>query len=176
MQFNFSEEAKKYETEGGSTFKFKEGANPMRVLSKTIRHVSAYKGNITTKYLAYILDRADGKIKIAFLPYTILKMLGDLQSNPEYAFDQVPMPYDITITATGAGTKEVNYSIVPARNNTALTVEEENEYSKQKPLEEVQRKLLEKSLEKPTAQGTADEYMPFPEPNNDIRIENVPNF
>ena len=32
------------------------------------------------------------------MPHTIYKQIEGLQTNPDYAFDAVPMPYDITVT------------------------------------------------------------------------------
>ena len=50
------------------------------------------------RLVCYILDREDGRIKIAELPYSVSKQVGALQSNPDYAFTSLPMPYDIRIT------------------------------------------------------------------------------
>jgi hypothetical protein len=41
--------------------------------------------------------------------------------NPEYAFEEVPMPYNITLQATNAGTKDVDYSVMLSPQRTALT-------------------------------------------------------
>ena len=49
------------------------------------------------------------------------KQIEALQLDPEYAFEEVPMPYDITINAIGAGDIKVKYTVVPASSNTALT-------------------------------------------------------
>ena len=44
-----------------------------------------------------------------------------LQRDADYAFDEVPMPYDITINAKGAGTKDVEYTVIPARHSVQLS-------------------------------------------------------
>jgi hypothetical protein len=59
------------------------------------------------------------------MPVAIANAIGGFQADPEYAFDEMPMPYDININAQNAGTKEVVYNVIPARNNTSLTAEEE---------------------------------------------------
>jgi hypothetical protein len=46
------------------------------------------------------------------MPISIAKSLGSVQEDPDYAFTKFPMPYDITINAKGAGTKEVDYQVV----------------------------------------------------------------
>ena len=53
----------------------------------------------------------------------------------------MPMPYDINITANGAGTKDVSYT-APGKSGT-LTVEE---YNAKKPIHELVAKLLESQI------------------------------
>ena len=55
-------------------------------------------GKVAARYVCFVLDRADGKVKTAFFPYSVIKQVSDLQKNPDYSFDEVPMPYDIRIT------------------------------------------------------------------------------
>lgn len=143
-KFNFNEEAKKNEQSG--FLKIKEGANKMRIISKSVKRVSEYKGNPTTKFLTHVIDRGDGKFKIYSMPYSILKMIGDLQMQDDYSFEAVPMPYDITVSATNAGTKEVAYSVVPARANSELTEQELEEIKKLKPIEQVVSELIAKEV------------------------------
>ena len=152
MKFDFNKESKEYEKEagiGGEIFKVKEGQNPIRLVSRTERYVSSYKGNINTKFLCYVIDRADKKVKLYFMPYTIMKMIGDLQITPDYGFEDVPMPYDVTISATKAGTKEVSYTVIPARGNTELSLDELEDMKKQKTLAEVIKALKDKQVSEP---------------------------
>lgn len=162
-KYSFEEELsvaeKQYGIGGGDIFKFKEGDNKFRVLSagKPIAtHRISQKeyhtcygqdegcpyheednANPSVKFVMWIIDRADGKVKLAFMPHTIVKALRDLQNNPDYQFDAVPMPYDITVKATKAGTKEVEYSVVPARTNSELTVDEQRAFEDKKTVDEV---------------------------------------
>lgn len=55
------------------------------------------------------------------------------------------MPYDITITAKGAGTKEVKYTVTPARQNVPLTGAEVEEFNKRIDIHEFVQKLREKA-------------------------------
>src|SRR5262245_11733803 len=95
-------------------FKFKEGPNKIRILDAARPyHGVGFNGEPTTKYLHWVLDRADGKIKPAHLPYRIVKALGDLEKSEDYGFDGFPMPFDVTVKATNAGSKDVEYTVIP---------------------------------------------------------------
>jgi hypothetical protein len=141
-KFNFGDAMKKAEEEyglgKGDYFKPVDGDNKIRLLTPFIPHQSEYKGQINVKFVAFIWDYKDSKVKPYFMPRTIVDGIAALQNNPEYVFDELPMPYDITISVENAGTKEVKYSVVGARSNTALTDE--------------QKKALE-------AKGSIDEYV-----------------
>lgn len=62
----------------------------------------------SVKGVCWVLQ--EGLIKEAKLPYTIVKEIRALQQNPEWEFE-IPFPHTFTLTAKGAGTKEVAYSI-----------------------------------------------------------------
>lgn len=150
--FNYGDLTKQIDGEIGvvTSFKFKEGSNKLRIVSESIPLRGEYAGNPTLKFVTRIIDRVDGQVKIAFFPYTVIKMLKGLQENIEYAFTEIPMPYDIDINAKNAGKKEVDYTIVPSRNNIELTAEEVVLVEKEKPLEDIVEKLKAKvELEKP---------------------------
>lgn len=49
------------------------------------------------KFITYILDRADGKIKVADLPYTIIKKIDSWEKDEDFTFKGYPMPYDIKV-------------------------------------------------------------------------------
>jgi len=148
MKFNVQDTIKRAEEEyglgKGQYFKVKEGANKLRLLSPAIGFASTYNGKPTFRFVAWIIDRADNQIKLYFMPQTILNAIGGLQMSDDFGFDEVPMPYDITIVAKGAGTKEVEYTVVGARNNTPLTEEEQGEFNNKPSVDEVVEKLREK--------------------------------
>jgi hypothetical protein len=133
---------------GGDYYKYKEGDNRLRLMTMCLPHTSEFKGKQNFKWLCYILDRRDNKVKAHFMPHKIYKAIEALQMNPDYAFDEVPMPYDLTVHAKGAGTKEVEYSLIPARRETPLTADEEADLDQQKPLAELQKLLIEKQGQK----------------------------
>lgn len=130
---------------GGDYYKYKEGDNRLRLMSPCLPHNGDYKGKPNFKWLCYVLDRRDGKVKVHFMPHKVYKAIEALQLNPDYAFEEVPMSYDITIAAKGAGTKEVEYSVIPARKEIPLTRDERDAFEEMKSLEEVQSALHEKA-------------------------------
>lgn len=148
---NFAERRKQAEEAGmlgsGDYLKLKEGMNRMRLLSECLPHAGEYQGKRNFKWLCYVLDRTDGKPKPFFMPHTIYKALEALQTNDDYAFADVPMPYDITITAAGAGTKDVKYAVIPARHETPLTGAEQQAFAALKPIADLQKKLKEKAAQ-----------------------------
>src|ERR1700679_3091019 len=97
----------------GDILKFQEGDNRIRVMSPgkplATHRISqkefhtcygADKGcpyhgeneppRTDVKFVTWVIDRRDKKIKLAFLPYTIMKNLAMLQNAPDYQFDQPP--------------------------------------------------------------------------------------
>ena len=139
---------KEYNLGKGEYFKPQEGANRVRLVSVCLPHESSFKGQKNFKWLCQILDRKDGKVKPYFMPHTIYGFIRDLQLDPDYAFKEIPMPFDITINATGAGTKEVKYSLTPARENKPLTTEEQNLVTESPTVQELQKRVLESESKK----------------------------
>lgn len=149
---DFSAALKEAERSGlvssGDFFKVKEGVNRIRLVGGPLPHRGDYKGTPNFKWLCYIIDRTDGAIKPYFMAHTIFKLIRDLQTSEDYAFEGVPMPYDMTIGAKGAGTKEVEYSVVPAKKETPLTKDELDDLASKKPLADLQSNLRAKAMER----------------------------
>lgn len=145
MSKDYLNKVEKEEGIGGDRFKWKEGNNKIRILTMPLHTKSGKFQN--HKFICWIIDRVDGKIKLAFLPYLVFSPITDFEDNEDYRFDGYPMPYDITVKATKAGTKEVEYTIIPSPHRTALTAEENEELAKKKPIEEIKAKLKEKDGE-----------------------------
>lgn len=158
---------------GGDIYKYKEGENRFRLMSVCIPHNGEFQGRKNFKWLCYVLDRRDGKVKVHFMPHTVYKTIEALQENPDYTFQTVPMPYDITVMAKGAGTKEVEYSLIPARKETPLTDDEEADLEKQKPLEDVQKAIFEKAQKKNGTESPASSHHDDDEPPP-ISDEDIP--
>lgn len=155
--FNVNETIKRAESEyglgKGEYFKVQEGANKVRLLSSAIGFMGSFQGKPNFKFVCWIIDRKDeNKIKLYFMPQTVLDLIGGLQMSEDFAFDSVPMPYDITIMAKGAGTKEVQYSVVPSPQRIPLTSAEETAFNKKPSIDEVIEKLKEKQAGEPVVQ------------------------
>jgi hypothetical protein len=145
---DFSGARKEAEASGllgsGGFFKFKEGDNRLRLMSECLPHTSMFDGKKNFKWLCYVLDRVDGEIKPFFMPHKIYKAIEALQLNPDYAFDEVPMPYDLTVNAKKAGTKDVEYALIPARRESPLTEDEIEKLDHAKPLRELKQAIDDK--------------------------------
>jgi len=168
MKVNFNEKVDSLEAmfpqeATNEWFKITEGENRIRILSDGEMIFEHFKRGVcigkengceacadgekpSMRVLFWILDYKDGKVKLAKLPYSIFKMIAGYQKNPEYAFDTVPMPYDFTITAKNAGTKEVEYGLIPARKETPVEKEVIEKLSKEKMPNEIVKAMKDKAL------------------------------
>ena len=167
MAFSFEESIKTAKKDYGlntGTWKISEGDNKVRLVTPFLPVESEYQGTKSVKFWGYLIDRKIGTIELARLPYAIIKIVSNYQRNPDYEFSDLPMPYDITITAKGAGTKEVEYGVIPARQNTPLT-ESEKEIIEKLDIESVVKKMREKNGQ--NSGGESEEL-------EDIRAEDLP--
>ena len=138
----FNDTLKDYGLGSGEKFKVKEGKNVIRILSEPKVVRSVYQGQPNTKFIAWVIDRADGVIKLYDMPKTILEAISAYEDDEQFGFKSLPMPYDITINARGAGTKDVVYNVLPGKPG-ALTDAESEDFKAKKPIDEVVSRLLE---------------------------------
>lgn len=161
--FDFGANMKAAEKAGllssGDYLKLKEGGNRLRLVSECLAHEGEYQGKKNFKWLCLVIDRSDQKVKPFFMPHTIYKQIVALQRSDDYAFYGVPMPYDLTINADGAGTKEVKYTLMPARKESLLTQAENEAITAHKPVAEVKSALDEKNA-KNKGNAPQDDYAP----------------
>jgi len=78
-------------------------------------------------YVCNVLDRTDNKIKLFDLRATIYGQIVDYASNPDYGSPaDSEKGYDITVKKekTGPLPQNVKYTVIPARNNSALSEDE----------------------------------------------------
>lgn len=78
----------------------------------------------SARYACYVIDKNDGEVRLAEFPYSVQKAIGALQENPDYAFDSVPMPYDIRITYTKEEIPANKYSVAATPNKDEITTEQ----------------------------------------------------
>lgn len=147
MNFNFNENReqleKQYNLDKGQYFKPKEGANKVRLVSACLAHPGEFNGKPTFKWLCQVLDLVDSKIKPYFMPDKIYKDIASLQLDPDYAFEEVPMPYNINIQTENAGKLEVKYSVIPSPKRIPLTEEELKAIASAPSVQELQAKIRE---------------------------------
>lgn len=175
MQYNFNEDLEKqkkeYNLQGGEGyFDFEEGPNKIRVLSPgrpqrkhwnpaTNKYSICYgaEGKCpgcavglsgTVKWIMWVLDRKDDMIKLATrMPFAVIQTIADLQKNDDYKFNEVPMPYDLTITVKDKGKTTVTYSVIPSPKWTPLTAEQQTELDSKTSVEEIYQKQKAKAMQ-----------------------------
>lgn len=112
----------------------------------------------------------DGIIKFAKLPYTVVKQIRAFQTDPDYAFEEFPMPRMINVKAKGAGTKEVEYTVIPSPKETKVDQKIMDELHKNKlPPEEMIEKMKEKrKVKQPESTGTDYAGKDYPEATGEV--------
>jgi len=134
---------------------------------------------ITTQWLCYLIDKREdesGEIKIAKLPYTVVKKVQQLQDDPEWSFDSTPMPYDITIKKVMKkdknGRERPEYDVVGSPKREEIESEKLEELKEKNSVGEIKENIKNKKAKE---QGIDLEKKPEPEnENEEINPEDVP--
>lgn len=166
------EEIKKSSSEG--YFKIEEGDNRVQLLTHTeplaqlwdnaekkYRVVEEGEKATSIKGVCWLLH--DGKLKQAMLPYTVVKAIRELMQDPDYAFVEFPMPRQINIKAKGAGSKEVEYTVIPSPKETTVSKDILDELKTKQTPEEIVEKLKGKVSPRKT-----DSVKDMPEYNESV--------
>ena len=95
-----------------------------------------------------MIDLSDGKVKPYFMPDGVYKQILSLQMDEDYAFDEVPMPYNINILTEDAGLLTAKYRVRPSPKHLALTPEQEEALKQAPSVQELQAKIRENDEEK----------------------------
>lgn len=131
--------------QGGGYMKLRHGENRIRIVSepavfgkhfinkKSIVCIGKEEGceacnegdRSKPSWLLWVIDRADGNIKMLEAGYQIISQIQKLAVGTEYGFDLLPA-YDIFIQKEGEGL-ETEYAVTPARKDTPLTDKEKAE-------------------------------------------------
>lgn len=167
-------EKRNEEEKGKDYFNMQEGDNRFQLLSHCAplalkwigtKYVPAEEGgeNISIKGVCWVLQ--DGMIKSAKLPYTVVKAIKGLMEDPDYAFEEFPMPRFVNVKAKGAGTKEVEYTIIPSPKEVEISEEILTELSKKPTPEEIIEKIKNKVV---------SQIKPIESPEDEINPEDVP--
>jgi len=161
-------------TGGGSDFmQLEPGDNKVRIVSEAEMKLTHYdpeeKRSFTVdsmedlfneqkpkkKYLMYVIDRADGDIKLLEVGVSVVKQIKEFAKSEDYSFEVLP-EYDITIKKTGQK-METRYSVMPARENTELTEEEQAKIADLTPIDEVCERLSKPKEEEPDVEVPGDD-------------------
>jgi len=159
MNWVDSQEEKNKEKLGDGYFKIEEGDNRVQILTHCAplaqvwmasekKYAIAEEGDKATSIKGVCWLLQEGKIKQARLPYTVVKQIRALQSDEDWHFTDFPMPRVINIKAKGAGTKEVEYTVVPAPKETPVPAAILEELSKKPSPEEVVEKMKDRATSK----------------------------
>ena len=152
---NFKDQGQKLGVGSSDYFKLEQGENRCRILTEAEPSITHFIGKgtkpapcgpspcqycakglkHTVRVMLYLLDRKDETIKLAELPWTVYKALGELANSSEYGFAKLP-PYDLTIIRTGEG-MDTSYSVMPGRNETPVPKKILDELATKKPVLEI---------------------------------------
>lgn len=99
----------------------------------------------SVKYPAYVIDRKTEDIRLVYLPFSIVTALRDLKSNVDWAFEELPMPYDITVAFDPDAAGKDMYKVIPSPKQVAVTAEILEKLSKLKAIDEIADSAREKA-------------------------------
>lgn len=84
------------------------------------------------KFQCYVVDRIDGKVKLAELPWSVVSAVSDLEVDEEWAYTGYPMPYDIRVKVDKENKDPKSiYKTLGSIRRDVITTEEENDFIKQ---------------------------------------------
>lgn len=113
-------------------------------LPKDAKQEDKKRVTLGVKWLVWVLDYKDNKIKLAKLPYKISSQIAAFQEDPEYAFNEAPIPWDLTINTTNAHKNTATYVVKPARVNTPVPEEVLKQLEKKNNLEDIKSRFKAK--------------------------------
>lgn len=111
-------------------------------LEKLAEDYRAQKARV--QFMVRVIDRADGQVKLLTYGATVQSQISKLSKSEEYSFDDLPS-YDMTINKSGKDL-DTKYTVLPARNDTKLTEEEEKMIKDEvRPIKEIIDAMKKKS-------------------------------
>lgn len=163
-------EEKKKEERSKDYLNIEEGANKFILLThcapmaqvfdtatKKYRFAEGGEKNPSIKGVCWVLQ--DDVIKMARLPYTVVKSIRALQNDPEWDFTEFPFPHPLTVNAKNAGTKEVEYTSNASPKKVTIPAAILEELKKKPSPEEMIAKMKEKAVVAPRpAQAEKSDY------------------
>ena len=163
-------------TDFEQTYSLYEGEYPKAKYVKMLDHYVKPKDGFSVKSSAWawaiIRDKPDF-LKIVQLPYSLVKALGDLKSDPEWEFEDFPMEYDITVGNTGEG--GARYSLRGSPKKEPIPAEVFKELEGKKSCQEIVNAILEKQGgKKEAAKSGAAAFQGKEYPDEEINPSDIP--
>ena len=95
---------------------------------KAPRDTKGQEKKPSIKYTCYV--KSGDSVMLADLPYSVIKQVGEYQTNQDYSFDSFPMPYDITVKYNpDSPTPNDMYKVFPSPKREPITPDIEEELS-----------------------------------------------
>lgn len=134
------------------------------------------------KLVSYVIDRADGTIKLAELPLSIRYALKDLQETDGFEFSDFPLPYDVQIIHDPDNKDpKAKYRMTGIPKMTPLSKEEQEMFDKvmerMTPEQYVEKRKSKVRGEPSTSspmQQTASAPKPVDYPTEEINPDDIP--
>lgn len=118
------------------------------------------------KYLSYVLDRKTSEVKMMYMPYSICKAIGELQMSDDYSFNDLPMPYDLTVNFDPDASPAQMYSVIPSPKVTEVPADFMAKVKEMKSVDEIREQILnkvaggERKIVTPSGKTVTDEDIP----------------
>lgn len=105
----------------------------------------------SVKKLAYVLNHAKGKVELMYMPYSVVKELERYASDPDWGFNEMPMPYDINIKHSPDAAPNEMYKVIPSPRREEIDPAVLQELESKQPLDQIREKIKDKQMAKETA-------------------------
>lgn len=155
-------EVKETKSTGSDFYKFEKGDVKMRILTELFKVEQVWEGeypnsipkgikvsgqiikageSVNASGWAWCLIRGiKDELKIVKFPMGLIGNIAKLKSTEDYAWDDMPMPYDITIHNKGGG----RYLITPARENEEVDTDVLADLEEKSSIAEIVQKIKDK--------------------------------
>jgi len=131
--------------------------------------------SLSIKWMVWAYSFDTESFVILDMANAIATALRTYMDSDEYGFKEFPMPYNITVTAKNAGTKEeVEYTVMAARQNTELDPNLLEDYAKLTPIQQIKERLQAKQKDRMEGTATTGPASPIDYPDEDINAEDIP--
>lgn len=161
-------------------FDIEEGENRFVLLTHCAPFAQVFEGgkyrpakegdtNVSIRGVCWVWQ--DGAVKQAKLPYKVVAAIRGIQQNPDWEF-KLPFPHVLSLTAIGAGTKEVKYTLTPSPKEVKIPEDILADLTKKPSPEDTVERLKGGTTSTPTETTTATKSYDYP--TSDINPDDIP--